>query len=187
MPSSCAGLALLRLHAQQLRFCSGMQTTALQRALGKFNIAEVARTGKICLKRGEALLDMGGWGDGQLKQMRDQKDRAQSATSHSDGGNGNGGADLAGASARGVDEGQDVYASGGNEKAGEKVSVCFLTLVVHVTVVGREFLTGHLGVWRQLKQEVKTMIGFDISALLCAMSTIYATVLMSATRYARCV
>ena len=62
---------------------------------------------------------MGGWGDGQQKQMRAQKDRAQAASSHSDGGNGNGGADLAGTSARGVDEGQDVYASGGNEKAGE--------------------------------------------------------------------
>jgi len=114
----------LRPHAQQLRVCLEMQTTALQRALGKFNIAEVARTGKICLKRGEALLDMGGWGDGQLKQMRDQKDRAQAASSHADGGNGNGGADLAGASARGVDEGQDVYASGGNEQAGEKDSAC---------------------------------------------------------------
>jgi len=130
MSSSCACLSLLRPHAQQLRVCSGMQTTALQRALGKFNIAEVARTGKICLKRGEALLDMGGWGDGQQKQMRDQKDRAQAASSHSDSGNGNGGADLAGASARGVDEGQDVYASGGSEKAGEKDCVYLCADVV---------------------------------------------------------
>ena len=130
MSSSCACLSLLRPHAQQLRVFSNMQTTALQRALGKFNIAEVARTGKICLKRGEALLDMGGWGDGQQKQMRDQKDRAQAASSHSDSGNGIGGTDLAGASARGVDEGQDVYASGGNEKAGEKDCVYLCADVV---------------------------------------------------------
>ena len=152
-----------------------MQTTALQSALGKFNIAEVARTGKICLKRGEALLDMGGWGDGQLKQMRDQKDRAQAASSHSDGSNDNGGADLAEASARGVGEGQDVYASGGSEKAGEKHSVYLcgvLTLFAHVTVVSRELLTGCLGGWRRSKQETESMIGFGMFALLCAMSTI---------------
>ena len=99
-----------------------LQTTALQRALGKFNIAEVARTGKICLKRGEALLDMGGWGDGQMKQMQDQKSRAKAAASESErdnnGSSANGGADLADASERGVDEGQDVYVSGGDEKAG---------------------------------------------------------------------
>ena len=107
-----------------------MQTTALQRALGKFNIAEVARTGKICLKRGEALLDMGGWGDGQLKQMREQQIRAQQsragdeAASERD--NGKGGSSRGGAapSERGVDEGQDVYVSGGSEQAGQSVNLC---------------------------------------------------------------
>ena len=103
----------------------GLQTTALQRALGKFNIAEVARTGKICLKRGEALLDMGGWGDGQKKQMRDeQQDRAEAAASEAENGNGSAGsskgaADAAPAEERGVDEGQDVYVSGGRETAGD--------------------------------------------------------------------
>eukprot|EP00884_Botryococcus_braunii_P000807 jgi/Botrbrau1/10727/Bobra.357_1s0028.1 len=38
--------------------------TAMQRALGKFTVKEVARTGRISLKRGDALLEMGGWGDG---------------------------------------------------------------------------------------------------------------------------
>lgn len=36
----------------------------MQRALTKFTIKEVARTGRISLKRGDALLEMGGWGDG---------------------------------------------------------------------------------------------------------------------------
>ena len=118
-----------------------MQTTALQRALGKFNIAEVARTGKICLKRGEALLDMGGWGDGQLKQMREQKGRAQQgraqqgraadeSASERDNGSGKGGSDRGGAapSERGVDEGQDVYVSGGSEQAGQSVLICSTVL-----------------------------------------------------------
>ena len=108
-----------------------MQTTALQRALGKFNIAEVARTGKICLKRGEALLDMGGWGDGQVKHMREQQQgRAQQSRAGQQGRaeNGaqpkgqNGASDEAASSSpteRGVDEGQDVYVSGGAEKAGQ--------------------------------------------------------------------
>ena len=108
-----------------------LQTTALQRALGKFNIAEVARTGKICLKRGEALLDMGGWGDGQLKHRREQQQgRAQQGTaqqsmsgngdaSERDAGGSNGETQGgAGPSERGVDEGQDVYVSGGADKAG---------------------------------------------------------------------
>ena len=42
-----------------------MQTHALQRAVSKYGIVELARTGKICLKRGEELLEMGGWGEGQ--------------------------------------------------------------------------------------------------------------------------
>lgn len=103
-----------------------VQTTALQRALGKFNIAEVARTGKICLKRGEALLDMGGWGDGQLKHMREQQGRAlqnragDGPASERDNGSSKGGANggAAAPSERGVDEGQDVYVSGGSDKAG---------------------------------------------------------------------
>lgn len=40
------------------------QCAAMQRALTKFTVKEVARTGRISLKRGEALLEMGGWGDG---------------------------------------------------------------------------------------------------------------------------
>ena len=42
-----------------------VQTHALQRAVSKYGIVELARTGKICLKRGEELLEMGGWGEGQ--------------------------------------------------------------------------------------------------------------------------
>lgn len=37
---------------------------AFQRALAKFGVVELARTGKIALKRGADLLQMGGWGDG---------------------------------------------------------------------------------------------------------------------------
>ena len=110
-----------------LKSCGAwLQTTALQRALGKFNIAEVARTGKICLKRGEALLDIGGWGDGQAKQMRDQRQhgqaRAAAAEADRDNGSNHGnGAEAAAAGVeRGVDEGQDVYVSGGNDKAGQR-------------------------------------------------------------------
>lgn len=109
-----------------------MQTTALQRALSKFNIAEVARTGKICLKRGEALLDMGGWGDGQLKHIREQQGRAQHSRAGDEGASGrdNGsskeGLQKGGAasSERGVDEGQDVYVSGGSEQAGQSIHTC---------------------------------------------------------------
>ncbi len=165
-----------------------LQTTALQRALGKFNIAEVARTGKICLKRGEALLDMGGWGDGQLKQMRDQKDRAQAASSHSDGNNGNGGADLAGASARGVDEGQDVYASGGNEKAGEKGSVCLCVDTICACDCGEQRVPDWMS---RCLEAVEAGNGNNdwmlyVYSSLCNVHN-FATVLMSATRYARCV
>ena len=42
-----------------------VQTHALQRAVSKYGIVELARTGKICLKRGEELLEMGGWGEAQ--------------------------------------------------------------------------------------------------------------------------
>ena len=43
---------------------AAVQTYAFQRALAKYGIIELARTGKICLKRGEELLEMGGWGEG---------------------------------------------------------------------------------------------------------------------------
>ena len=46
-----------------------MQTTAMERALSKFGILEIARTGKISLKRGAALLQMGGWGDSATRRV----------------------------------------------------------------------------------------------------------------------
>lgn len=52
------------------------------------------------------------------------------------------------------------------------VSDCVLILFVHVAVVGRKHLTGCPGVWRRSKQETASMIGYDMYALLCAMSTI---------------
>ena len=41
---------------------------ALQRNLAKFGLMEIARTGKICLKRGRELLEMGGWGDSSTRR-----------------------------------------------------------------------------------------------------------------------
>ena len=81
---------------------------------------------------------MGGWGDGQKKQMRDeQQDRAEAATSESENGNGSAGsskgaADAAPAEERGVDEGQDVYVSGGRETAGDLFALVPVVLQIGV-------------------------------------------------------
>jgi acetolactate synthase I/III small subunit len=42
------------------------KTAALERALAPWGVAALARTGRIALKRGPALLEMGGWGDSSL-------------------------------------------------------------------------------------------------------------------------
>lgn len=51
----------------------------MQQVLAKFGILQVARTGKISLKRGEELLEMGGWGDGRRKSQP-QRAVAEKAT-----------------------------------------------------------------------------------------------------------
>ena len=45
----------------------------MQRVLAKFGIAEIVRTGKISLKRGDQLLEMGGWGDGVERRSKLEK------------------------------------------------------------------------------------------------------------------
>ena len=46
----------------------------MERALSKFGIVEIARTGKISLKRGSALLQMGGWGDSATRREHQASD-----------------------------------------------------------------------------------------------------------------
>ena len=48
---------------------------ALQLKLAKFGIVELVRTGKIALKRGQQLLEMGGWGDSALRRRRRQRQK----------------------------------------------------------------------------------------------------------------
>ena len=51
----------------------------MEKALAKFPVLQVARTGKICLKRGEQLLEVGGWGDGVAAKRRQRESQAQPA------------------------------------------------------------------------------------------------------------
>eukprot|EP00803_Ostreobium_quekettii_P011580 evm.model.scf_875.5 EVM.evm.TU.scf_875.5 scf_875:49569-55537(+) len=62
------------------------KTRAFEQLLTKFGIDELVRTGKICLKRGEELLEMGGWGDCiRQKQLAQQyQQRQQSAARPAD-------------------------------------------------------------------------------------------------------
>ncbi len=48
----------------------------MERALSKFGIVEIARTGKISLKRGSALLQMGGWGDSATRREHQASDHS---------------------------------------------------------------------------------------------------------------
>lgn len=60
-------------HCAYVTLLCMLQTMAMQRVLAKFGIAEIVRTGKISLKRGDHLLEMGGWGDGVERRSKLEK------------------------------------------------------------------------------------------------------------------
>ena len=74
----------------------------MQQVLAKFGILQVARTGKISLKRGEELLEMGGWGDGQRSRQPRREQASRDDDSDKSGQNG--------AKHEDHQEGSDVYA-----------------------------------------------------------------------------
>ncbi len=79
--------------------------------LQKFGIMEIARTGKIALKRGEQLLEMGGWGDGAVQRARSKQTTITTGN----------GASVAteGIGFQGEDGSEgDVYTVGGNGQPG---------------------------------------------------------------------
>ncbi|GMH33637.1 hypothetical protein BSKO_01471 [Bryopsis sp. KO-2023] len=59
------------------------KTLAFQSMMAKFGIEEVVRTGKISLKRGEDLLEMGGWGD-SIRRKGLEKQRQANLTPPAD-------------------------------------------------------------------------------------------------------
>lgn len=84
----------------------------MQQILAKFGILQVARTGKISLKRGDQLLEMGGWGDGlRRRQHRKEAQPPQNDAS----------ASQNGSKAEDHQEGSDVYAVD-NQQTGAQVS-----------------------------------------------------------------
>lgn len=77
----------------------------MQRVLAKFGITQVARTGKISLKRGDDLLEMGGWGDASNRERAKRQNRANNGANPTDSSQ-NGAAQQ---------EGSDVYAIDSNQ------------------------------------------------------------------------